>query len=117
MRTQLSGLTIDCAAPERLAAFWGALLDRDQEPGLPGWVQLKPRHDHEPRINFQPVPEAKQGKVRIHLDVTVDSVAPAIQRVLALGGEETGQRYEYPEGIVVVLKDPEGNEFCLVEYT
>jgi predicted enzyme related to lactoylglutathione lyase len=116
MRIQWSGLTIDCADPGRLAAFWGALLGRDHEPGLPGWVQLKPRHDHEPRINFQPVPEAKHGKVRIHLDIAVDNLELVIRRVLALGGSETGQRYEYPAGTVVVLKDSEGNEFCLVEY-
>lgn len=116
MRTRWSGLTVDCADPVRLAAFWGALLDRDPEPGLPGWVQLASRHDHEPRINFQPVPEPKRGKVRIHLDVTVDDVDSAIELVLDLGGRETGERYEYPEGTVVILNDPEGNEFCIVQY-
>lgn len=116
MRTRWSGLTVDCVDPARLAAFWGALLDRDPEPGLPGWAQLAARHDHEPRINFQPVPEPKRGKVRIHLDVTVDDIDMATDRVLALGGRDTGERYEYPEGTVVVLNDPEGNEFCIVQY-
>lgn len=115
MRTQWSGLTVDCTDPDRLAAFWGVLLDREVEPGLPGWVQLRPRND-EPRINFQPVSERKHGKVRIHLDVTVDDVDQAIERVLELGGRATGERHEYPEGTVVVLQDPEGNEFCVVRY-
>ena len=113
MRNQWSGVTVDCLDPGALAAFWGALLDRDLEPGLPGWVQLSSRHDH-PRTTFQPVPEPKRGKVRIHLDVTVDDVERAIERVRDLGGRETGERYEYPEGTVVVLQDPEGNEFCIV---
>ncbi len=116
MRTRWSGLTVDCVDPVRLAAFWGALFDRDPEPGLPGWVQLPARHDHEPRINFQPVAEPKRGKVRIHLDVTVDDVDRAIERVLHLGGGDTGERHQYREGTVVVLKDPEGNEFCIVQY-
>jgi len=115
MRTRWSGLTIDCADPGRIAEFWGAVLDCDLEPGLPGWVQLKSRND-QPRINFQPVPEPRRGKVRIHLDITVDDVDQAIERVLELGGSDTGERHEYPEGTVVVLKDPEGNEFCIVRY-
>ena len=115
MRTRWSGLTVDCTDPLRLGAFWGALLDRELEPGLPGWVQLKSRND-EPRINFQPVTEPKSGKVRIHLDITVDDVDQAIERILKLGGRATGERHEYAEGTVVVLQDPEGNEFCIVRY-
>lgn len=115
MRTRWSGLTVDCLNPDRLAAFWGALLGRELEPGLPGWVQLKPRND-EPRINFQPVAQPNRGKVRIHLDVTVDDIDRAIERVLELGGRATGERHEYPEGTVVVLQDPEGHEFCIVRY-
>ncbi len=116
MRIRWSGLTVDCVDPVRLAAFWGALLDRAAEPGLPGWMQLVSQHEHQPRINFQPVNEPKCGKVRIHIDVTVDDIGGAIQRVLELGGAETGERHEYPEGTVVVLKDPEDNEFCFVQY-
>ncbi|WP_420093193.1 VOC family protein [Mycolicibacterium sphagni] len=35
MRTRWNGLTIDCVDPDRRAAFWGALLDRDVERGRP----------------------------------------------------------------------------------
>jgi predicted enzyme related to lactoylglutathione lyase len=108
-------LTIDCIDPVRLAAFWGTLLDRETEPGLPGWVNLTPQHDEQPRIHFQPVPEPKAGKVRIHLYVAVDDMDAAARRVVELGGRDTGQRHEYPEGVVVVLTDPEGNEFCVVQ--
>ncbi|MFI6432015.1 VOC family protein [Rhodococcus oryzae] len=111
-----SGLTIDCADPVRLAGFWGALLDREVLPGLPGWIELTPRHEHEPRINLQPVPEPKSGKVRIHLDVAVNDIHAAVERVIALDGRDTGERHEYPEGVVAVLTDPEGNEFCAVQY-
>lgn len=116
MRTHWSGLTIDCGDPPKLAEFWGALLGLDAEPGLPGWVQLVPRDVNQPRINFQPVPEPKRGKTRIHLDVTVDDVHAGVDRVVSLGGRDTGERHEYVEGTVVVLEDPEGNEFCIVQY-
>ena len=65
---------------------------------------------------FQPVPEPKAGKVRIHLDVTVDNVDEAIEFVTALGGQPTGERHNYDDGVVVVMADPEGHEFCLVQY-
>ena len=112
----VSGITIDCLDPGRLAAFWGALLGREEVPALPGWRQLGSRGDPATRINFQPVAEPKQGKTRIHLDVTVDDIDEGIRSVLRLGGRETGERHDYDEGVVVVMGDPEGNEFCLVQY-
>jgi len=65
---------------------------------------------------FQPVAEPKAGKVRIHLDVTVDDVEAAVLEVTALGGRDTGERHGYAEGTVAVMVDPEGHEFCLVQY-
>lgn len=112
----VSAITIDCVAPERLAAFWGALLGREEVPALPGWRELGNHGDAAMRINFQPVPEPKLGKTRIHLDVTVDDIDEGIRAVLRLGGRETAERHDYDEGVVVVMGDPEGNEFCLVQY-
>ena len=112
----VSGITIDCLDPGRLAAFWGALLGREETPALPGWRQLGNHGDPATRINFQPVAEPKLGKTRIHLDVTVGDIDEGIRSVLRLGGRETGERHDYDEGVVVVMGDPEGNEFCLVQY-
>jgi hypothetical protein len=111
----VSAITIDCQDPGRLAAFWSALLGREEAPSLPGWRQLGGR-GAALRINFQPVPEPKRGKTRMHLDVTVDDIDEGIESVLSLGGHATGERHAYDEGIVVVMTDPEGNEFCLVQY-
>ena len=112
----LSGITVDCVDPGRLSVFWGALLGRGEVASLPGWRQIGARGDAEPRINFQPVPEPKRGKARLHLDLTVDDMAEAIRTVMSLGGRCLDQRHEYDEGVVVVMADPEGNEFCLVQY-
>jgi Glyoxalase-like domain len=68
----VSGVTIDCVDPQRVARFWSALLGREPGPSQAGWVYLGHRGDPQPRLVFQPVPEPKAGKVRIHLDVTVD---------------------------------------------
>ena len=60
--------------------------------------------------------EPKDGKVRIHLDVTVEDIDEAVEGVVALGGRSTGERYEHDEGVVAVMADPEDHEFCLVQY-
>ena len=112
----VSGVTIDCVDPQRVARFWSALLGREPGPSPAGWVYLGHRGDPQPRLVFQPVPEPKAGKVRIHLDVTVNDVGEAIELVTSLGGRTTDERHDYDEGVVVVMTDPEGHEFCLVQY-
>jgi predicted enzyme related to lactoylglutathione lyase len=116
MPNHWSGVTFDCLDPQRVARFWGALLDRDPGPSEHGWVYLGRRGDPQPRLVFQPVKEPKRVKNRLHLDVTVDDLDAAIERVAALGGQPTGERHTYDEGIVVIMTDPEGHEFCLVQY-
>ena len=111
-----SSVTIDCLDPERVAKFWSVLLGREPGPSEAGWVYLGNREDSLPRLVFQPVKEPKVGKVRIHLDVEVEDIDDGIEQVTSLGGRFTGERHDYNEGVVVVMADPEGNEFCLVEY-
>jgi len=114
-----SGVTIDCADPHRMSSFWGALLGiaASREHGDdPDWATLGSRSGAQPRLTFQRVPEAKTSKVRIHLDVQVDDVAVGRRQVEELGGRWSGVRHDYAEGAVLVMLDPEGNEFCLVEY-
>jgi predicted enzyme related to lactoylglutathione lyase len=119
MTNRLCGITIDCADPAALAGFWSTLLDRpmsDEYEG-PDWATVGSRLDAIPRLTFQRVPEPKQGKVRLHLDVQVEHIDQGRGQVEALGGHWTGHRYDYPgEGVVIVMTDPEGHEFCLVQY-
>jgi len=110
-------VTIDCADPERLAAFWGVLLGRERsdEMDVDGWATVGSRSDPQPRLTFQRVPEPRSGKVRLHLDVQVDDLTAGVAEVERLGGAPTGERHDYDEGVVVVMTDPEGHEFCLVQ--
>jgi hypothetical protein len=100
---RLSGITIDCLDPHLVAQFWAGLLGGKPRPSLPGWYELGERG--RPRINFQPVPEPKTAD----LDRAAEAVVQA-------GGRATGERHDYAEGVVVVMADPEENEFCLVKY-
>ena len=76
------------------------------------------------RIFFQRVPEPKTIKNRVHLDVNVGGgpavpvadrrqrVDAAVERIAALGATRLGPVEELNE-YWVVLRDPEGNEFCV----
>jgi predicted enzyme related to lactoylglutathione lyase len=116
MANRWVGVTIDCLDVARVSAFWSALLDRPPGPTEPGWVYLGHRDDAQPRLVFQPVSEPNQGKVRLHLDIAVDDITEGIAQVIALGGRFTGERHDYDEGVVVVMADPEGHEFCLAQH-
>jgi predicted enzyme related to lactoylglutathione lyase len=113
-----AGVTIDCHDPERTARFWSALLDaavRPAGPGREGWYRLGPLVPGGPVVNFQPVREAKVGKVRIHLDLWVDDLDAAERRVEGLGGTACRRREVVPgRGTISIVTDPEGHELCLI---
>ena len=113
---RLAEITIDCRDVSLVGGFWSALLGAPlREPAdLTGWLRLGPLTDGGPMVNFQPVPEAKDGKVRIHLDVLTDDLDAAVATVEGLGGRDLAQRHVYDVGTVAVMADPEGHEFCLV---
>jgi predicted enzyme related to lactoylglutathione lyase len=109
-----SAVTVDCHDPAALVLFWAALLGGEITEPLPGCrrVQATDR----PALTFQPVPEPKRGKARLHLDLVVDDLADAQEEIIRLGGKSLDQRHDYEEGTVMVMADPEGNEFCIVWY-
>ena len=114
MTCRLHTLCIDANDPPRLGRFWAGLL---------GWeiaedrLVLLPNDDTGFRIRFQPTAEPKVGPNQFHFDLTSQSAEvqqETVARVLSLGGRhhDVGQ---LPEEEHVVMADPEGNEFCVIE--
>ncbi|MFL6206898.1 MAG: VOC family protein [Acidimicrobiales bacterium] len=117
LRAAWWAITIDCNDPRRVADFWAALLGcevLEVGPDRPGWLRLQPVGATGPFINCQPVDAPRVGKVRIHLDVLVEDPDAAVERVVELGGADTGVREELDRGRIAVMRDAEGNEFCLL---
>jgi predicted enzyme related to lactoylglutathione lyase len=112
-RPVLSTIAIDCADPELLAHFWGDLLGVAVAYRDPTWVALE-RTPNGARLAFQPVPESKAVKNRVHVDLLVDDLAASTADALARGASTVGTVVEEHGGSYQVLRDPEGNEFCLV---
>jgi predicted enzyme related to lactoylglutathione lyase len=117
MTAQLVELSFDANDPLRLARFWAEALRWEIADETVEEIELVPTDGTRFRIVFAPVPEQKVGKNRIHLDLTSASIedqTDSVARLIELGARHTdvGQR---PEEGHVVLADPEGNEFCVIE--
>jgi predicted enzyme related to lactoylglutathione lyase len=115
MTTNLVCLCIDANDPERLAAFWGGLLDRPVQPTDDG-PQLVPTDGTEFPVYFLASDEPKLGPNQMHFDLTstsLDDQRATVARALELGGAplDIGQGADATH---VVLVDPEGNEFCVI---
>ncbi len=117
MTSHLFALSFDANDPLRLARFWSGVLRWEQVDAPGDVIELLPSDDTGFRIRFVPTDEPKTGPNQIHFDLTSTSVEAqqqTVARALELGGRhiDIGQR---PEEEHVVLADPEGNEFCVVE--
>jgi hypothetical protein len=137
MRTQVA---FDCADPHAQAAFWAQVFhsavedhsalvdqlvadgrmpsdDRIVVEGRSAFRDVAACSDPagvEPRLFFQRVPEGKVAKNRVHLDIHVDEdqKLAEVDRLEGLGA----QHYETHSDrgpTTYVMRDPEGNEFCL----
>jgi predicted enzyme related to lactoylglutathione lyase len=113
MSLEIRNVTFDGHDLDRLTAFWQAALgwpervvrDRDALVARAGWGF--------PRLAFQRVPESKQVKNRVHVDLTADDMEAEVRRLEGLGATRGGV---VTEGMTwTVMRDPEGNEFCVAQ--
>jgi predicted enzyme related to lactoylglutathione lyase len=111
---RLIALTVAATDPAGLARFWAGVLG--WEPADDGHTLL-PTDDTGFWLRFLPSQEPKTAQNRMHVDLTSTSLEDqrrTVARALGLGARhlDVGQR---PEEGHVVLGDPEGNEFCVLE--
>ncbi|HEY5334995.1 MAG TPA: VOC family protein [Mycobacteriales bacterium] len=106
----LAAVAVDCADPSLLAEFYARLFglpwasDEDGDASVYG--------DVGPTIDFLQVPEGKAVKNRLHLDIRATDLDAAVEHALTLGATRAPDVYDGDSW--VVLRDPEGNEFCLL---
>jgi len=117
MSCQLFALCFDASDPLGLARFWSGVLGREMTNDPHEGVMLLPNDGTGFRIRFVPTQEQKSGPNQMHFDLTSTSLQDqqeTVARALARGARhiDIGQ---LPEEEHVVLADPEGNEFCVIE--
>ena len=121
---RIRDVVFDCGHPAALARFWAAALegyavapydqaelDRLRAAGIDDpeddpTVLVEPSSGSGPRLWFQLVPEAKQVKNRVHLDLACADVRAEALRLAGLGARLLAEQRAW-----VTLADPEGNEF------
>ncbi len=115
MTSQLLALTFDASDLGRLAGFWAGVLGREVIDDPQG--ALLPASDTQLGLRFAPSRSEKVGLNRVHLHLT--STSPADQQHTVAAALELGASHldvgQLPEEGHVVLADPEGNEFCVIE--
>ena len=119
MALRIDTITIDAEDPPRLATFWCAVLDWGQRTDEDGDIWVEPGAGHSEQgiarpLLFVRVPEGKSVKNRIHLDLVPDDHEAEVERLEALGATRPDIGQTGNESWVV-LSDPEGNEFCVLE--
>jgi predicted enzyme related to lactoylglutathione lyase len=117
MSAHLVAIAVDANDPLRLARFWAGVLGWETADDPHDGIALVPDDDTGFRLRLLPTRERKTGQNRMHLDLTSTSLEDqqqTVARSLGLGARhiDVGQR---PDEGHVVLADPEGNEFCVIE--
>ena len=134
-------VTFDCHDIEAMMRFWAVALSYSlQEPpaGFSSWAAFATNRGipeelwrgavidsagDGPRLFFQPVPEGKTAKNRVHLDINVSEGAESTEdgRRMALAhadrcveaGATLATVFDGDDGLHIAMLDPEGNEFCI----
>ncbi|MEU6634745.1 VOC family protein [Streptomyces rochei] len=117
MSSRLFAISFDAHQPEVLARFWSGLLGAERTDDPYGGVSLLSGNDAGYRLGFRPTRAPKTAQNRAHFDLT--SSSPEDQRRTVAVALDLGARRadvgQGPDASHVVLADPEGNEFCVLE--
>ncbi len=104
----------------RQTEFWTAALDyvpRETLTGDPSqdFMLLRPRTGTGPNLSLDRVRSKLQIPPRIHLDLYAEDQAAEVARLIGLGATEVHWDKKPPDADYIILADPEGNRFCVVD--
>ena len=110
MTSFVKAVTWDCGDALGLATFWAAALGTDvDEESTPDRAFVEAAGWGGPNMWFVRVPEGKTAKNRLHFDLRpLSTMGEEVARLTGLGAS-VAERYDSH----VMMRDPEGNEFCV----
>jgi catechol 2,3-dioxygenase-like lactoylglutathione lyase family enzyme len=112
MGIRLGSTVINCADIETMTDFWCAALElvaHRREPGDDFRVLRGERVNLSLQVATTPV----SARDQMHLDLYSDDADAQVERLRGLGAEWV-RRVENPDETYVVMRDPEGNELCVI---
>jgi predicted enzyme related to lactoylglutathione lyase len=103
----------------RAVKFWMSALDfeRRDPPDTDddGWVVLRPKAGNATQIALMKSETPVQPHPRIHIDLYADEPSTEIERLKSLGATDVGWDRYPDDADFVVLADPDGNRFCVID--
>jgi catechol 2,3-dioxygenase-like lactoylglutathione lyase family enzyme len=112
---RIGSIVMHCYEFDRMVAFWqNALGYVPREPARDGWAVLRDPDGQGPNLSFQARDRRAGRRSWLHLDLYTRNQKQDVERLLALGARRYPWNYR-PGADFVVLEDPDGNLFCLVE--
>jgi predicted enzyme related to lactoylglutathione lyase len=115
MSVTVTCITIDCREPRVVAEFWAEVLGWRVAHVTDEGAVVEAPDKVQPYLEFIAVPEPKTLKNRVHLGLSTTELDDQIERLSAMGAHVAWEEEFPPEWPYrnVILRDPEGNEFCL----
>ncbi len=112
---KIGSVVIDCDDFDAMFAFWQEALHYEpREPPEDDWVVLTDPEGQNVNVSLQVVPDEHSGKNRLHFDLYTDDQAGEVERLLGIGATRH-DRVPEPDEDFIVLQDPDGNLFCVID--
>jgi catechol 2,3-dioxygenase-like lactoylglutathione lyase family enzyme len=114
----LATVVINTSDMRRAVDFWCAALGYQPRDATwdPEFMMLQPRDGRGLPVSLQLTEEHPLQPVRVHLDLYTSEQDRQVRRLVGLGASEvTGWPYP-PDADFIVLRDPDGNEFCVIDH-
>jgi catechol 2,3-dioxygenase-like lactoylglutathione lyase family enzyme len=101
---------------EAQARFWQSALGYHRRvDDSDDFVLLSPKDGRGPNVSLDQWPAPVQVPPKIHLDLYAEDQAAEVERLLALGASEVEWDRRAADADYVILADPEGNRFCVID--
>jgi len=114
---KIGSIVIHCREFDRMVAFWQhALHYVPREPPSNGWAVLRDPAGKGPNMSFQARATRHEVRSWLHLDLYTNQQEAEVERLIGLGAIRYPWRYSHGADFVV-LQDPDGNLFCVVQKT
>jgi catechol 2,3-dioxygenase-like lactoylglutathione lyase family enzyme len=114
----LATVVVNVQDMTRAVAFWCAALGyrpRKKEPD-PDFMMLDDPEGRRVSVSLQRSTEPPKEPVRVHLDLYTSEQQRHVDRLVALGASRV-EDWDYPDDPdFIVLRDPDGNEFCVIDH-
>jgi hypothetical protein len=114
MSVSLESIVFDCADAQALAGFWAGVLSSEVDADGNQFFATVNRTAPGTTLMFIQVPEPRNGKNRLHVDLSATDWAAEIDRLVDLGAKRVDEHNEYGTHWIT-LADPEGNVFDVAE--